>query len=183
MGAMASQITNLTIVYSIVYSGADQRKHQSSALLAFVRGIHRWSVNSPHKGPVTRKMFPFDDVIMHHKRSHHRAVKGKWTRIWLVLCSLSTGKMSRWTFLINRFETKSLHSTRQLVWQAFNVTYMCMGIICMMKSNDLDIERHISCQLGSHVIRKALEVIIGPLYLRCTKVWIPMYVLSVLRCY
>ena len=45
-------------------SGADQRKHQSSALLAFVMGIHRWPVNSPHKGPVTRKMFPFDDVIM-----------------------------------------------------------------------------------------------------------------------
>ena len=61
---MASQITSLTIVYSTVYSGADQRKHQSSALLAFVREIHQWPVNSPHKGPVTQKMFPFDDVIM-----------------------------------------------------------------------------------------------------------------------
>ena len=47
------------------YSDADQWKHQSSASLAFVRGIHRWPVNSPHKWPVTRKMFPFDDVIMH----------------------------------------------------------------------------------------------------------------------
>ena len=64
MGTMASQITSLTIVHSIVYSGADQRKHQNSASLAFVRGIHRWPVNSPHKEPVTRKMFPFDDVIM-----------------------------------------------------------------------------------------------------------------------
>ena len=64
MGAIASQITRLTIVYSIVYSDADQRKHQSSASLAFVRGIHRGPVNSPHKWPVTRKMFPFDDVIM-----------------------------------------------------------------------------------------------------------------------
>ena len=64
MGAMASQITSLTIVYSTIYSGADQRKHQSSASLAFVRGIHRGPVNSPHKWPVTRKMFPFDDVIM-----------------------------------------------------------------------------------------------------------------------
>ena len=64
ISAMASQITSLTIVYSIVYSGADQRKHQSSASLAFVRVMHRWPVNSPHKGPVTRKMFPFDDVIM-----------------------------------------------------------------------------------------------------------------------
>ena len=53
------------IVYSTVYSGSDQRKHQSSASLAFVWGIHRWPVNSPHKWPVTRKMFPFDDVIMH----------------------------------------------------------------------------------------------------------------------
>ena len=64
MSAMASQIISLTIVYSTVYSGADQRKHQSSASLAFVRGIHRWPVNFPHKGPVTRKIFPFDDVIM-----------------------------------------------------------------------------------------------------------------------
>ena len=64
MGVMASQITSLAIVYSTGYSDADQRKHQSSASLAFVRGIHRWPVNSPHKGPVTRKIFPFDDVIM-----------------------------------------------------------------------------------------------------------------------
>ena len=64
MSPTASQITSLTIVYSIVYSGTDQRKHQSSASLAFVRGSHRRPVNSPHKWPVTRKMFPFDDVIM-----------------------------------------------------------------------------------------------------------------------
>ena len=64
MSAMASQITGVSIVYSIVCSGADQRKHQSSASLAFVRGIQRWPVNSPHKGPVTRKMFSFYDVVM-----------------------------------------------------------------------------------------------------------------------
>ena len=61
--AMGSQNT-ITIVCSTVYSSADQSKHLSSASLAFVRGIHRWPVNSPHKGPVTQKMFPFDDVIM-----------------------------------------------------------------------------------------------------------------------
>ena len=54
MTTMATQITSLTVVYSTVYSDADQRKHQSSASLAFVWG-----------GPVTRKMFPFDDVIMY----------------------------------------------------------------------------------------------------------------------
>ena len=48
---------------STVYSGAIQRKYQRSASLSFVRGIHRWPVNSPHRGPATRKMFPFDDVI------------------------------------------------------------------------------------------------------------------------
>ena len=64
MSSMVSQIPSLTIVYSTFYSGTDQRKHQSSASLAFVRGIHRGPVNSPHKWPVTRKMFPFDDVIM-----------------------------------------------------------------------------------------------------------------------
>ena len=73
MSAKASQITSLSIVCPNAHSGADQRKnhsradqrkHQSSASLAFVRGIHRWPVNSPHNGPVTRKMFPFDDVIM-----------------------------------------------------------------------------------------------------------------------
>ena len=64
MDAIASQITSLTIVYSIVYSDADQRKHESSVSLAFVRGIHRGPLNSRHKWPVTRKIFPFDDVIM-----------------------------------------------------------------------------------------------------------------------
>ena len=64
MGAIASQITSLTIVYSTVYSDADQRKHQSSASLAFVRGIHREPVNSPHKWSVTRELSLFDDVIM-----------------------------------------------------------------------------------------------------------------------
>ena len=64
MGAMVSQITSLMIVYSTVYLGADQSKHQSSAPLAFVWGIHRGPGNSPHKWPATRKIFLYDDVIM-----------------------------------------------------------------------------------------------------------------------
>ena len=93
MSAMASQITSPTIVYPTVNSGTAQTKHQSSASLFFLRGIHQWTVNSPQKlmasnaknvsirwchhviclwpvnslqkGPVTRKKFPLDDVIMH----------------------------------------------------------------------------------------------------------------------
>ena len=79
MGTMAFQITSLMIVYSIIYSRSDHRKHQSSASLAFVRGIHQGPVNSLHKGPVTRKMFSFDDVIM-------RPVMIHWAAIQYVLC-------------------------------------------------------------------------------------------------
>ena len=69
MGAMAYQITSLTIVTQSfiraqIIENIKARKHQSTASLAFVRGIYRWPVNSTHKWPVTRKMFPLDDVIM-----------------------------------------------------------------------------------------------------------------------
>ena len=57
MNPMAAQIISLIIVYSSVHSGADQRNHQSSASLAFVWGVQRWPVNSPHKSPVTRQCF------------------------------------------------------------------------------------------------------------------------------
>ena len=64
MDVVVSRITSHMIVCSTVYKDADQRKHQSPASLAFVRGIHRGPVDSPHKWPVTQKMFPLDDVIM-----------------------------------------------------------------------------------------------------------------------
>ena len=82
MDTIASQITSLTIVYSTAYSDADQRKSQSSASLAFVRGIHRWPVNSPHKWPVTRKLFPFDDVIM--------------TVMWLTVAKVALKTLTLW---------------------------------------------------------------------------------------
>ena len=59
MSAMAPQITSVNGLFR-----RRSKKHHSSASLAFVRGIHRWPVISAHKGPVTRKMFPVDDVIM-----------------------------------------------------------------------------------------------------------------------
>ena len=69
MSAIASQTTGVSIVDSTVCLGVDQRKHQSSASLAFVRGIHQWPLDSPQKGPVARKMLPFDDVTMHPRFS------------------------------------------------------------------------------------------------------------------
>ena len=88
MSATTSQITSLTIVYSTVNSDADQRKHQSSASLDSVRGIHRGPVNSPHIGPVTRKMFPFDDVIMLYEYLH---------TLRLFLCKISLLMNTVWT--------------------------------------------------------------------------------------
>ena len=83
MGAIASQITSLASVDSAVKLGIYQRKHQSSASLAFVRGIHRRPVNSPQKGPVPREMFPFDDVIMVTKGADIRSsmLLTKWTSL------------------------------------------------------------------------------------------------------
>ena len=82
MNAMASQINSLTIVCSTVYSVSDQRKHQSPASLAFVRGIHRWPVNSPRKGSVTRKKFPIDDVFM---RTYLLNSYGMWHFVFIKL--------------------------------------------------------------------------------------------------
>ena len=105
MSAIASQITSLTIVYSIVDSDADQRKHQSSATLAFVWGIHRGPVNSPHKWPVTRKMFPFDDVIM------TESVAAVDTLNWYWLCN-----MGRWLSLMKN-DLNYLHKFIKLFTQ------------------------------------------------------------------
>ena len=66
MSTMAFQMTGVLSVNPTVCSGTDHRKHQSSASLAFVRGIHRRPVNSRHKGAVMRKMCPFDDVFMYN---------------------------------------------------------------------------------------------------------------------
>ena len=114
MNAMTSQITSVLIVYSTVCSSAYQRKHQNSASLAFVRGIHRSPVNSPHRVPVTRKMLPFDDVVMYtiiklsccklssagNKVHHDRNVAiNVFKQIFVVILKLITATMimnSRW---------------------------------------------------------------------------------------
>ena len=64
MSAMVSQIIGVTIVYATVSSDTHQRKYPSSASLAFEWLINQCPVISPHKGPETRKMIPFDDFTM-----------------------------------------------------------------------------------------------------------------------
>ena len=81
---MAFQITVVSIICSTVRSGADQGNHQRSASLAFVRGIHQWPVDSPHKKTVTWKMFPFDDVIMRRSSTHGFHLKSSNELQWLI---------------------------------------------------------------------------------------------------
>ena len=112
---------HLSVVYSIVYSGTRQRKPQSSALLAFVRVIHRSPVNSPHKGPVTRKMFPFDDVIM-----------GIWIKPdvymlntrWPVTCLLAT-----LSYITNLTGSKTQHPQKYLSWYGTITLYFFMNVV------------------------------------------------------
>ena len=100
MGAIASQITSLTIVYSTIYSDADKRKHQSPTSLAFVRGIHRGPVNSPHKWPVTRKMLPFDDVIMWFWNLAMDSLP-TWPVLWTVYVFAAVGsKKQSWDIFV-----------------------------------------------------------------------------------
>ena len=100
MSVMASEITGVSIVYSIICSGADQRIHESSASLAIVRGIHRWPVNSPHTRPVTRKMLPLNEVIM--SRGLPCLFKPQW-----VTCPVTPLTNSIWAHSCNL--TNSLH--------------------------------------------------------------------------
>ena len=58
-------VSNHNCLLNLLLFRRRSKKTTSSASLAFVRGSHRWSVNSPHKGLVTRKMLPFDDVILY----------------------------------------------------------------------------------------------------------------------
>ena len=121
MGEIASQITSLTIVYSTVYSDADQRKHQSSASLAFVRGIHRWPMNSPHKWPVTQKnasiWWRHHGYLYWNRQSYRRC--HHWPhqkfRVWIDkpssvhLCNTHQRMRHRWNALSKRRQNKFTH--------------------------------------------------------------------------
>ena len=140
MGAIESQITSLTIVYSTVYSDADQRKHQSSASLAFVRGIHRGPVNSPHKWPVTGKMCPFDDVIMSLSCGGLFKDQYSWTTFddqtndgatWFIISLCVKDKIDRSTSL--------LYMQRKVFRNCCcEETFTCLCVVC----NFMKLKRH-----------------------------------------
>ena len=130
MGMMASQISSLAIVCSTVYSDVDKRKHQSSASLAFVRRIHRSPVNSPHKWPVTREMFPFDDVIMTsarlriHERQPYLALTGE----------LSLSAVRYWGEMTARYRECTAVACLQMIQRIWVVLHVVKEPCWLMKS-------------------------------------------------
>ena len=127
---MSSQITSFSTVCSAVCLGANQRKHQSFASLAFVRGIHRWPVNSPHKRPVTRKMFSFDDVTMARAwiRNHIPQKTGcdYWSMSQSQFICVSKRGSSR------QFKYLGLPKTiDKAMWKAFDKTHTVYTIVLL----------------------------------------------------
>ena len=155
---MASQITSLTIVYSIVYSGAHHRKHQSSASLPF----DRWSLNSPYKWPLTRKRFSFDDVIMmarsaqFSKYCQHRP-KARVTNILRSQLRLYASICATTIQVLKKRSLQFLHTF--YAWDCkereYNETYVAFWIVIkkvsVNKLDDLDVEWSFSTSyLQSH---------------------------------
>ena len=136
MGAMASQITSLTIVYSTSYSGANQRIHQSSASLAFVQGVHWWLVNSPHKWPVTRNMFPFDDIIMDCIEHYFlwQTPYGFHVCCNIINWKCKTQKCLNFVWKRNA-PLKILTTNFQMIWFAFHRNHLCWEY-CLVKVKD-----------------------------------------------
>ena len=145
MNAMASQITSLTIVYSTVYSCTDQRKHPSSTSLAFVRGIHRWPLNSPHKGSVIWKCF-------HLMTSS--CIRGSY------LCSICT---SRLIIKPVKYQTQSLAQKALSIFVAIrngDALFCCkikLGYIsprCTLERHTLDLTGSWICGLINFLFKK-----------------------------
>ena len=146
MGATTFQITSLTIVYSSVHSGSDQRKHRSSASLAFVQGIDQWPVNSPHKWPATWKMFPFDDVIMKNYTSLPTYVQNIF--VWQQSSLVKSSRQTSW-------QTHT-HIHKHTLWNITSLSWM----IISNKQNRIINEQNTTIQLNSIVLRKVLVDVI-----------------------
>ena len=144
MGAIASQIPSLTIVYSTVYSDADQRKHQRAASLAFVRGIasntENVSIWFHHDSGILKY---FTDVTYLHRLAHKARFIWLWKRHHPLFRASGShaffwsakfrGKLhSRWIFFGNDFLSKFFPNQGNI--QCVLVTY-CLREHDMLNAN------------------------------------------------
>ena len=128
MRAMASQITGVSRVCWTLCSGADQRKHQSSASPAFVRGIHRWPEVSHQKGPATRKIPQFHGIIMWVTNdnlkqpwlgspTHKYVIRLQWVKETLGRQRLSWKHFIKTTGAIQENTTRTAPSLYSIAWR------------------------------------------------------------------
>ena len=126
MSTMASQITSLTIVYSTVHSGADQRKHQSSASLAFVGEFtgNRWI----HKGPVTQNFFPFADVIMIQNGRRDITTSRDTSAVKLPLshqrCFTLDALEKTWAVMLLKYHTPHPGRRTEKLWEVLKIEFL-----------------------------------------------------------
>ena len=127
MTMMASQITSLTIVYSTIYSNADQRKHQKLCVTGLCAGNSLGPVNSPHKGPVTRKMFPLDDVIMESSICRQHIFKKMY-----FVTHWTHGKFGEILIKMQIFWLKQMHlKMSSTKWRPFCLGHISMITFCI----------------------------------------------------
>ena len=118
LSAIASEIISVLIVYWTVCSGTDQRKHHSSAPLAFVRRIYRWPMISPHKGLVTWKMLSFDDTIL----------KDPWCRKLFHVPMSSRHQIKRYT---REIVTRASDAVKVSIWWRHRDSFTDLSPMCI----------------------------------------------------
>ena len=129
MSTMASQITSLTIVYSTVYSRRRSQKHQSSASLSFVRGIHWWLVNSLLKGPVSSLVLYVGNPLVTSGFPTQRAGNMEYTSMsWCPLgqCNYITG-----TIVVSLKEMKYAYLLESFNQPRINIALTAIKLHCM----------------------------------------------------
>ena len=136
MSVMASQITSASIIYSTVCSRADQRKHQSSASLAFVRGIHRWPVNSPHKGPVR---------IIDPQGLPENCIKLSWLYSWMKQKCLRRWSEKGFLYIDSYHSVKHIWNwMRTILLPVASATVLNHMSTCVLKPIGLNNERQVA---------------------------------------
>ena len=133
--------------------------------LAYVRGIHRWPVDSPHKGPVTRKMFLFDDAIMNALTGGVRGVFCGF-KLWFILClshcSDVCNIMLFWTTL---WQHSTAYDKENNAWVTVNNDFFChewRDSAMIFKSDEVTSENH--CRIASQVTKNLLFTVMNVLF-------------------
>ena len=184
MTTMASQITSLTAVYSTIYSDADQRKKSKLRVTGLCVGNLPGPVKSPHKGPVTRKMLPFDGVIMdgNFLGEPYTTYLPQMCRACTTQCQANTQLTERVSQQIQR----TLDISRSFFFEEFTkgramgfLLVQSLGFVlllslkCCMRCRVISVPQYIENRLYVHMIR-ILITHISPLYALndCEKIWI-----------